>query len=43
MSRLLPPPKTVRQGLNDSRSTGASAPIRSPDILALRGTLKGRS
>jgi hypothetical protein len=43
MSRLLQPTKPVRQSLNDPRSTGAAAPIRSPDILALRGTLKGKS
>jgi len=42
MSRLIQPLTGALKRLEDSRSTGALAPIRSPEVSALRGTFKGR-
>jgi hypothetical protein len=42
MSKLIAPAPKPSPRLNDARSTGALRPVRPSDILALRGTLKGR-
>ncbi|HLK26352.1 MAG TPA: hypothetical protein VKT30_16970 [Caulobacteraceae bacterium] len=42
MPRLVQPTRPPRKGLFDPRSTGAALPLRTPAILALRGTFKGR-
>ena len=41
MSRLIQPASGAVKGLGDPRSTGAGRPIRSLDVLGLKGTLKG--
>jgi len=43
MSNLIRVMPIVRNGLGDPRSTSAAKPNRSPDVNAIRGTLKGRS
>jgi len=43
MSRLIQPIRRTLKGLNDPRSTGAAPPIRAPEVLASRGTFKGRA
>ena len=42
MFRPIEPLRPVRRNLCDPRSTGAAPPVRVHDVLALRGTFKGR-